>query len=189
MRPVPKKLVALLMAGAMIAAACGGDDAARSVEPASSPSTIAEPSAAGPDDTDSAADDAMDDEAMDDEAMDEEAMDDEAMDEEAMDEVVPMTDDGASALRAGLTGLLQEHLYLASIAIETAIDAGGDLTGPDVVAAVATLDENSVALAGARLPVRRMVRHSSGCGVSTLVSLSSTRLVARQVTMPGPTMP
>jgi len=149
MRPVPTKLLALLMAGAMIAAACGGEDASQALEPASAPSTIAAPSTAAPAGTEPVADATADDEAMDDEAMDDEAMDDEVMDDEVMQDVVPTTDDGASSLRAGLTSLLQEHLYLASIAIETAVDAGGDLTGPDVVAAVATLDENSVALAGA----------------------------------------
>ena len=59
------------------------------------------------------------------------------------------TDDGASTLRAGLTSLLQEHVYLAGIAVETALDAGGDLEAPPVQAAVAALDENSVALADA----------------------------------------
>jgi len=48
--------------------------------------------------------------------------------------------------RAVLTHLLQEHVYLAGIALEQAVEAGGDLDAPAVVAAVATLDENSVAL-------------------------------------------
>lgn len=58
-------------------------------------------------------------------------------------------DDGASTLRAGLTSLLQEHVYLTGTVVETAVDAGGDLTGADVTAAVAALDENTVALADA----------------------------------------
>ena len=58
-------------------------------------------------------------------------------------------DDGASTLRAGLTSLLQEHVYLAGIAFETAIDAGGDLTETETAAAVEALDENTVALADA----------------------------------------
>jgi len=58
-------------------------------------------------------------------------------------------DSGASELRAGLTSLLQEHVYLAGIAIETALDAGGDLEAPPVQAAVGALDENSVAIADA----------------------------------------
>jgi hypothetical protein len=58
-------------------------------------------------------------------------------------------DDGASTLRANLTSLLQEHVYLAGIAFETAIDAGGDLTETETVAAVEALDENTVALADA----------------------------------------
>ena len=63
--------------------------------------------------------------------------------------VTASTEDGASTLRAGLTSLLQEHVYLAGIAIETALDAGGDLEQPAVQAAVAALDENSVALSEA----------------------------------------
>ncbi|NNE12641.1 MAG: hypothetical protein HKN41_10420 [Ilumatobacter sp.] len=46
-----------------------------------------------------------------------------------------------------LTNLLQEHVYLAGIAIEQAVEAGGDLEAPAVQAAVARLDANSVALA------------------------------------------
>ena len=56
------------------------------------------------------------------------------------------TETGAATLRAGLTSLLQEHVYLAGIAIETALDAGGDLEAPAVQAAVETLDANSVDL-------------------------------------------
>ncbi|MGK2929512.1 MAG: hypothetical protein ACSLFO_08030 [Acidimicrobiales bacterium] len=59
------------------------------------------------------------------------------------------TDDGASTLRANLTSLLQEHVYLAGITIETALDAGGDMEAPAVQAAAAALDENTVALAEA----------------------------------------
>ena len=58
-------------------------------------------------------------------------------------------DDGASTLRAGLTSLLQEHVYLTGAVVETAVDAGGDLTGAQVTAAIAALDENTVALADA----------------------------------------
>jgi len=57
------------------------------------------------------------------------------------------TDTGAAALRAGLTSLLQEHVYLAGIAIEQAVEAGGDLEAPAVAAAVETLDGNSVEIA------------------------------------------
>jgi hypothetical protein len=61
----------------------------------------------------------------------------------------PSTDDGASTLRAGLTSLLQEHVYLAGITIETAVDAGGNMDDPTVQAAAAALDENTVALSEA----------------------------------------
>lgn len=56
---------------------------------------------------------------------------------------------GASELRAGLTSLLQEHVYLAGAAISTAVQAGGDMEAPAVKSAVATLDANSVALSDA----------------------------------------
>ncbi len=52
-------------------------------------------------------------------------------------------DTSASELRAGLTALLQEHVYLAGIATGTAL-GGGDLTAP-----AATLDANSVRLSEA----------------------------------------
>lgn len=56
---------------------------------------------------------------------------------------------GAAELRAGLTSLLQEHVYLAGAAISTAVQQGGDLEAPAVVSAVDTLDANSVALSEA----------------------------------------
>ncbi len=65
------------------------------------------------------------------------------------EDVAFSVDDGASTLRAGLTSLLQEHVYLAGVAFETAIDAGGDLEETETVAAVEALDENTVALADA----------------------------------------
>lgn len=55
----------------------------------------------------------------------------------------------AAELRAGLTALLQEHVYLAGIAINQAVADAGDLTAPATADAVATLDENSVALSEA----------------------------------------
>ena len=55
----------------------------------------------------------------------------------------------ASELRAGLTYLLEEHVYLAGIAIQQAVKDGGDLTKPATKAAVADLDANSVALSKA----------------------------------------
>ena len=56
---------------------------------------------------------------------------------------------GAAELRAGLTTLLPEHVFLAGAAISTAVQAGGDLEAPPVKSAVATLDANSVALSEA----------------------------------------
>ena len=60
-----------------------------------------------------------------------------------------------SALRAQLTALLADHVYLAAAAIDQALADGGDLTTADVQAAVAVLDENSVevaALVGSAYP-------------------------------------
>ena len=74
----------------------------------------------------------------------------EAMDENAeMEGDMASTESGAATLRADLTSLLQEHVYLAGIAIETALDNGGDMQSPAVQAAVETLDANTVALADA----------------------------------------
>jgi hypothetical protein len=80
------------------------------------------------------------------------AMDDMDHDDMDMDMDMPTgdgtgVDAGASELRAGLTGLLQEHVYLAGIAISTAV--GDGLDAPSTGAAVDTLDGNSIALADA----------------------------------------
>jgi hypothetical protein len=55
----------------------------------------------------------------------------------------------SAELRAGLTSLLQEHVYLAGAAIATAVANGGDLEAPAVTSAVETLDANSTDLADA----------------------------------------
>ncbi|MEX0659440.1 MAG: hypothetical protein WD080_09930 [Egibacteraceae bacterium] len=52
---------------------------------------------------------------------------------------------GASELRASLTGLLQEHVYLAGFAVDTAYGFGPD--SGEFELAAAALDENSVELA------------------------------------------
>lgn len=60
-----------------------------------------------------------------------------------------------SNLRAQLTALLADHVYLAGAAIDQALQDGGDLTTEQVGAAVAALDENSVevaALVGSAYP-------------------------------------
>jgi hypothetical protein len=54
-----------------------------------------------------------------------------------------------SGLRAGLTALLTDHVYLAGAAINQALADGGDLTAPKTAAAVAALDENSVEISKA----------------------------------------
>jgi hypothetical protein len=57
------------------------------------------------------------------------------------------TNTGASTLRAGLTGLLTDHVYLAGIAINTGLGSG--LDSGAFKAAAGTLDKNSVALSKA----------------------------------------
>ncbi|MBR21152.1 MAG: hypothetical protein CMF57_01705 [Leifsonia sp.] len=74
---------------------------------------------------------------------------DEPMDEPMTEEpaaVDTVNSDGA-ALRAQLTALLADHVYLAGAAIDQALADGGDLETADVQAAVATVDENSVEIA------------------------------------------
>jgi hypothetical protein len=56
--------------------------------------------------------------------------------------------DGAG-LRAGLTALFSDHVYLAGAAIHSALAAGGDLTEAKTAGAVAALDANSVEIAAA----------------------------------------
>lgn len=56
-------------------------------------------------------------------------------------------DDPASTLRAALTSLLREHVYLAGLGLETALDVGAD--DPATQAALDALDENTVALGDA----------------------------------------
>ena len=55
----------------------------------------------------------------------------------------------AAALRATLTALLDDHVWLAGNALQTAILKGGNLNDPQVKGAVAALDANSVALSKA----------------------------------------
>src|SRR4051812_49066754 len=57
------------------------------------------------------------------------------------------TETGAATLRANLTDLLEEHVYLAGIAVSTGVNSG--LTSAAFKAAAATLDTNSVALSQA----------------------------------------
>ena len=69
--------------------------------------------------------------------------------------VMDTVNSDGSTLRATLTALLADHVYLASAAIDQALADGGDLTTADVSAAVATLDKNSVeisALVGSAYP-------------------------------------
>ncbi len=76
------------------------------------------------------------------------------MDESAPAVIDTVNSDG-SGLRAQLTALLADHVYLAAAAIDQAIADGGDLTTADVQAAVGVLDENSVevaALVGSAYP-------------------------------------
>ncbi len=57
--------------------------------------------------------------------------------------------DDAATLRANLTAMLQEHVYLAAFAVFNAYTAEGGVESPAFTAAAATLDANSVALSEA----------------------------------------
>jgi len=75
--------------------------------------------------------------------------------EETETAVIDTVNSDGAGLRAALTGLLYDHVYLAAAAIDQALADGGDLTTADVAAAVAALDENSVevaALVGSAYP-------------------------------------
>jgi hypothetical protein len=127
--------LALLTTISLTAAACGSDDndATPVANTADTPSEVTD--APSTPETTQATDDMDDMES--------------AETTEAPDAMSFAVDDGASTLRANMTSLLQEHVYLAGVAFETAIDAGGDLEEPETAAAVAALDENTVALADA----------------------------------------
>jgi hypothetical protein len=58
-------------------------------------------------------------------------------------------DDAASGLRADLTRMLVDHVYLAGVAVFTAYTDKGGLTGAPFKAAAAALDTNSVELSDA----------------------------------------
>ena len=69
--------------------------------------------------------------------------------------VVDTVNSDGAGLRAALTALLADHVYLAGAAIHQALQDGGDLTTAKVTAAVGALDENSVevaALVGSAYP-------------------------------------
>ena len=153
MRPLTKHLMASVAALSLVATACGdnGDDAV--ADPVTSEATTDVTGNMSDEMSDDMSDD-MSDEMSDDMSDMSDTSDDMSdetseMSDDMSDDAAPTTDDGASTLRAGLTSLLQEHVYLAGITIETAVDAGGDLEDPSVGAAIAALDENSVALSEA----------------------------------------
>lgn len=75
--------------------------------------------------------------------------------EETETAIIDTVNSDGSGLRAALTALLADHVYLAATAIDQALQDGGDLTTANVQAAVAALDENSVevaALVGSAYP-------------------------------------
>jgi hypothetical protein len=155
MRPLNKNLVAALATLSLVATACGGSDDSAGADPvgtAASDETSAEMSDETSDETSDDMSDMSDmsgdvsEEMSADPSLD---MSEEMSEERSDDSDGPTTTDGASTLRAGLTSLLQEHVYLAGITVEAAVDAAGDLENPNVQAAAAALDENSVALSEA----------------------------------------
>ncbi len=151
MRPITKHLMASVAALSLVATACGdnGDDAV--ADPVTTEATDAMSNDMSGDMTDDTSDDMDDMSGEMSEDMSDDMSDDmnDDMSDDMNDDGAAATDDGAATLRAGLTSLLQEHVYLAGITIETAVDAGGDLENPTVGAAVAALDENTVALSEA----------------------------------------
>lgn len=85
----------------------------------------------------------------------EETAEEPMMSEEAEAPVIDTVNSDGANLRAQLTALLADHVYLAGAAIDQALQDGGDLTTEQVGAAVAALDENSVevaALVGSAYP-------------------------------------
>lgn len=85
----------------------------------------------------------------------EEAAEEPMTSEEAEAPAIDTVNSDGSNLRAQLTALLADHVYLAGAAINQALADGGDLTTEKVGAAVAALDENSVevaALVGSAYP-------------------------------------
>lgn len=85
----------------------------------------------------------------------EETAEEPTMSEEAEAPMIDTVNSDGSNLRAQLTALLADHVYLAGAAIDQALQDGGDLTTEQVGAAVAALDENSVevaALVGSAYP-------------------------------------
>ncbi|MGV8913392.1 MAG: hypothetical protein ACOH14_12335 [Rhodoglobus sp.] len=70
-----------------------------------------------------------------------------ASDDMTSSAVTDTVNSDGSTLRATLTALLADHVYLAGAAIDQALADGGDLTTADVAGAVETLDSNSVEIA------------------------------------------
>jgi hypothetical protein len=155
MRPLTKNLVATIAAISLVATACGdnGDDNPVATDaPTESTDDMTTDDMSDDDMTTDDMSDDMTDDMSDDMTTDDMSDDmttDDMSDDMSDDAAAPATDDGASTLRANLTSLLQEHVYLAGITIETAVDAGGNMEDPAVAAAAAALDENTVALADA----------------------------------------
>jgi len=88
-------------------------------------------------------------------AASEETAEEPTMSEEAEAPTIDTVNSDGANLRAQLTALLADHVYLAGAAIDQALQDGGDLTTEQVGAAVAALDENSVevaALVGSAYP-------------------------------------
>jgi hypothetical protein len=123
------RLGAAAVAAILLAAACGDDDTTTAASPDEPGQTTTE-APAPTQDPDEATDDMSDTDA--------DAGDD-----------VPSIDTAAADLRAALTSLLQEHVYLAGAAIAQAVQDGGDMEAPGTAAAVEALDENSVQLSDA----------------------------------------
>ena len=157
MKPITRNLVATLAAVSFVATACGdnGDDAAVVTDAPTEQTEATAEDEMSEDMSEEMSDEMSEDmseemsDEMSEDMSEDEMSEDMSEDEMSEDAAGPTTDDGASTLRAGLTSLLQEHVYLAGITIETAVDAGGNMEDASVQAAAAALDENTVALSEA----------------------------------------
>lgn len=141
-----RRLVAAVLGGMLVLLpACGGDDTSGSDDSASEQSEPdgAESPSEPPDDA------GQDPFALSREAASHMPMTADALAggfDTALDLAGSATSDAAS-LRAGLTYLLTEHVYLAGIAVDTAYVTGAD--SPEFELAAGALDQNTVALADA----------------------------------------
>jgi hypothetical protein len=141
---LPRRVAATLAGAVLVLSACGDDG--------DSPASESEPSTS--ESSDPSSDDTGSTSSEDPFALTREAAGHMPMTADALasgfDQALTLPGNGSSeaaSLRAGLTYLLTEHVYLAGIAVDTAYVTGAD--SPEFEMAAGALDQNSVALADA----------------------------------------